>query len=52
MADARVAPHETLMVGRDARDREAARRAGVACIFFGPLCSEFELERFAATLQS
>jgi phosphoglycolate phosphatase-like HAD superfamily hydrolase len=30
MADAHAAPHETLMVGRDARDREAARRAGVA----------------------
>jgi len=49
MADCCAAPHETLVIGRDARDREAARRAGVACILFGPLCSEVELERHLVT---
>ena len=45
MAEAGAKPHETLMIGRDERDREAARRAGVAYMpYHIKLCREFELD--------
>ena len=44
MAEAGAKPHETLMIGRDERDREAARRAGVAYMPYHKLCNEFELD--------
>ena len=44
MAEAGAKPHETLMIGRDERDREAARNAGVAYMPYHKLCNEFALD--------